>query len=379
MRDKLNDRFLANRNIDLEQKMEAVVNELSGQLKTVIEQLHLMTAKSQEHEKTLSFLQQKAVENAEVKKPIDNNQLTMDLFRIPDPIKSIPEFDGNRKQLTAWLQTAEDTLNVFAPLVPEPQYRLYLQAVSNKIKGKAKDQLCLAGNPQSFQEIKAILQETLGDKQELPFYKSQLWATKQTESMSVHTYFNKVKEIVQNIKTLARQNVIYSHAWLAINTFIEEDALAAFISGLRRPYFGYAQAAKPNNIEEAYAFLCKFNSNEIISENSRKSNQITSKITQPFQKHRELPQNKPNLIKSSNVSTGSRSVGGRKHIPMDIELSARSRNTFKRNIINTHELCEEDGGHEVDNEDTEVPENSVPEFEVNLTNFQETQQDDTED
>lgn len=365
MRDKLIDRFIANRQIDLDHEMDQAVNELTVQLKVVVEQLQKMTTKSEEHEQVLAFLQQKAQHTTEAQKPTVEQQLTVDLFRIPDPIKSIPEYDGNRKQLSAWIKTAEDTLNVFAPLVSEPQFKLYLQAVSNKIRGKAKDAICLAGNPQNFEEIKQILLETLGDKQELSFYKSQLWATKQSENTTVHTYFQKIKENVQNIKTLARQNATYSYSWTAINAFIEEDALAAFISGLRKPYFGYAQAAKPKTIEEAYAFLCKFNSNEIISGNSRKPiNHVPPpqpKFNNSYQKPKEWNENNQVYKRPGSIRE--------KATPMDVDVSMRSRNTFNKKMVNTHEI----------NAESEESENLPNELDVNATNFQDDQVEDTED
>lgn len=392
MRQKLAERFDNNRSIESNNsnhEMDTAINQLTEQLKVVVEQVQKMTLKSEEYERSLTFLHQKATEErTEVQIP-EQPQIAFDVFKIPDPIKSIPEYDGNRKQLNAWLQTAEETLNVFKPLAGELQFRLYLQAVSNKIKGKAKDALCLAGNPQSFEEIKAILLETLGDKQELTFYKSQLWATKQNEGMTIHSYFNKIKENIQNVKTLAKQNNVYNQAWPAISMFIEEDALAAFISGLRKPYFGYAQAAKPKNIEEAYAFLCKFNSNEIISENARKiriGNQTPNKLFPPFQKQKEWnpytqTQNKVVPSKDEDVSMRTRNMGGRnKPIPMEVDTSMRSRNTFNRNYsngnqVNTHELHKDDEEREVVNTD----EDPITEFEVNSSNFQADPESDTED
>lgn len=38
-------------------------------------------------------------ENAEVAVPAG----PPDIFRIPDPIKTIPTFEGNKRQLSAWL------------------------------------------------------------------------------------------------------------------------------------------------------------------------------------------------------------------------------------------------------------------------------------
>lgn len=373
MRKKSEQRFDENRNFEDKcsiHRMDTTtaINELTEQIKAVVEQVQRMAVRSEEHDRTLAFLQQNP-ENIFAEKTAEvAQQMTFDAFRIPDPIKSIPEYDGNRKQLNAWLQTAEDTLRVFVPLVSEPQIKLYVQAVSNKIKGRAKDALCLAGNPQSFQEIKTVLLETLGDKQELSFYKSQLWATKQNENMTVHSYFNKIKENVQNIKTLARQNTTYNHAWSAINTFIEEDALAAFISGLRKPYFGYAQAAKPKNIEEAYAFLCKFTTNELISNNIKKPNQ--SSIQNKFNNFQ--PRHNTNSV--INRKPPQPEIG--KPTPMSIDVSTRSKNTFNR-AINTHEILAEPENSQTDED--EIVEDLSPEFEVYSTNFQEDLPEDTAD
>jgi hypothetical protein len=86
-----------------------------------------------------------------------------------------------------------------------------------------------------------------------------------SNDMTIFKYYSTTREIIQKIKTLSKQKALYSEHWEAVNAFIDEDALAAFISGLRKPYFGYAQAARPKDVEEAYAFLCKFTSNEQTS------------------------------------------------------------------------------------------------------------------
>lgn len=333
------------------------MDQIMVQLNTIAEQLQNLNVKQTEHDQILAYLNQKVEQpqGEEIPKAV-NKVNVLDLFRIPDPIKSIPSFDGNRKQLTAWIKTVEDTLGVFEPLVPEQQFNLYLQAVNNKIEGRAKDVLCLAGNPKTFKEVKEILMEALGDRQELSFYKSQLWSTKQSEGTTIHTYFNKIKEIVQNIKGLSKQNKLYNESWIAINAFIDEDALAAFISGLRKPYFGYAQAAKPKGIEEAYAFLCKFNCNELISNNSKKplnqNNQqtMTQKSGNGNQIRNNMVQLKPNQFVNTNERKQSYSVKD-KPTPMEVDLSMRTRNSFNRKLINNHEVCEDE--EEVDTNHTE--------------------------
>lgn len=253
---------------------------------------------------------------------------------------------------------------------------MYIQAVKNKVEGKARDILCLAGDPETFLEVKEILIEALGDKQELSYYKSQLWANKQVENMSVHSYHNKTKEIVQNIKTLAKQNSIYNNSWQAISIFIEEDALAAFISGLRKPYFGFAQAAKPKTLEEAYAFLCKFSTNESISNNSKKpimTNQYTPRTNQMASNSPKFNQfiPKPKDVKEFNYRKPNGPIQDAE-TPMSIDISSRSRNTLNRRIINNHETTQSD---ETSDEilNSENLENPYPE------NFQSDPSSDTED
>lgn len=275
--------------------------------------------------------------------------------------------------MTSWLKTAEETLKIFEPLVAQQQFQMYIQAVRNKIEGRARDILCLAGDPETFPEIKQILLDALGDKQELSFYKSQLWANKQTENMSVHIYYNKTKEIVQNIKGLSKQNPVYCNSWQAILAFIEEDALAAFISGLRKPYFGFAQAAKPKTLEEAYAFLCKFSTNECISNHTKKpiqanfNPQRTNQVG-PIQPKVNQYQVKPKENKEQNYRNWSTQE------PMEVDPSARSRNTFNRKLVNNHEVVIEKGDIEITN-----TENFQEEQDPYSENFQTVQDSDTED
>ena len=51
---------------------------------------------------------------------------------------------------------------------------------------------------------------------------------------------------------------LYCNHWQDINDFIDQECLVAFIKGLNKEYFGYVQAARPEYLESAYSFLCKF-------------------------------------------------------------------------------------------------------------------------
>lgn len=354
------------------------LDQINAQLAAIATQLTNLSQKQVEQDQVLTYLGQKLetpVKPVVPQEPTHDNQKVADIFRIPDPIKSIPSFDGNKKQVNAWLKTAEETLSLFAELVPQAQFKMYTQAVKNKIEGKAKDILCLAGDPETFTEIKAILLEALGDKQELSYYKSQLWANKQQDTMNIHSFYKKTKEIVQNIKSLAKQNATYYASWNAISTFIEEDALAAFISGLKKPYFGYAQAAKPKSIEEAYAFLCKFTSNETISVTYKKnqSQTVHSRVTQLDTNHSKynLVQNKPKDIPNFQTKRLDRPPTEY----MEVDPSSRTRNSGnKKFTYNTHEVLPDDNKSvEISNTET-----SHDDENSDLGNFQEELDSDTE-
>lgn len=262
------------------------------------------------------------------------------LFKIPDPIKMLPVFDGNAKQLNAWLATAEETLNAFVQHVTPLQYKMYVTAVTNKIQGKARDIICLAGNPDDFEQVKEVLINALGDRQELSTYKCQLWQCRMTEGMSISKYYNKSKAIIQNIKTLAKQKDKYRNNWEIINEFIEEDALAAFISGLCEPYFGYAQAARPKDIEDAYAFLCKFKSKEIAAHSM-----AGDSSKRKYQKNKEL-ETKSNRPSGSNKNYNQKAELQNKERfeqaePMDA-TTTRSRLTVNKKQLNNNETVSQD-------------------------------------
>jgi hypothetical protein len=91
------------------------MEEIRAELASITGALNAMIQRNTENERTINRL---------------NEQLNLqrnpgDLFRIPDPIKSIPSYDGNRNQLNAWLKTVQDTLDIFRPNVTEQHFKIY--------------------------------------------------------------------------------------------------------------------------------------------------------------------------------------------------------------------------------------------------------------
>ena len=262
-----------------------------------------------------------------------------DMFRIPDPLKTIPTFDGNKKHLISWIATAQKILNMFKPIVSVQVYEMYVQAVINKIEGKARDTLCVNGNPTTFEEIVEILTNSFGDKRDMATYQTQLWTMKMDES--IHVYYKRTKEIAHNMKALAKQKDLYRNSWQAINDFIDQECLAAFIKGLSKQYFGYVQAAKPEDLETAYSFLCKFQNSEQTKKITENSNAFNKSKPTPFV---------PKTGNSNHPSSGSVKntfSHKQKPIPMEIDQSMRSRDKIFAHTA-------EDGDSDCDNEENEL-------------------------
>ena len=236
----------------MEQQIEILIQKVQ-QLDGAINALH---QENQTQRETIHRLQNRPTQD-------------QDPFKIPDPIKGLPTFDGNKKQLAGWLSSAKKTLALFAAGYTAQQQEVFLQGVLNKITGPARDIICVAGELRTFEDVEQALTHALGDKKEIAQYKSTLWTLKMSDKTDIHNYYKKTCESVQCIKNLARSKTLYATHWEAIDQFIEEDALAAFLTGLAKPYFGYAQSAKPKDVREAYAFLCQFTGNEIVRDHTK--------------------------------------------------------------------------------------------------------------
>lgn len=346
---------LSNRFLGKNKKMD----QLTVQMQEISRQLANLTTKQAQYDEKLNSLQQELpipdfsdIESeagaANLPGPTNSANLMESLSKIPDPIKSIPSFDGNVKQLNAWILSTEQTLKIFKPLVPTNVFSIYEQCVINKLQGKAKDVICMAQYPLTFAEAKQILLNRLGERQDLSAYKAKLWRNRQGESMSVHKYYQRTQYLVETIKSLAKQDSDYAKHWPVICKFIDQDALAAFVSGLNEFYFGHALSARPKTLEDAYAFLCEFTSSERIARGEKKNDNNNSR--QKFGNSKPNPnfskQKQPQI--QHNHSQNPKNIKPNDVEPMEIG-SVRSRLTLNRNM-NNNEVEREESDEEYESE-----------------------------
>lgn len=282
------------------------------------------------------------------------SQSASSLFRIPDPIRIIPSFDGNKKQLTAWLTTVRRTLSLFTNNTTPPELlAIYEQTIINKIEGRARDTICVNGNPSTFEEAAEILQSVYGDRNTIATYQTQLWSMKMNESLNIH--YKKVKEIMISMKSVARENDLYAKHWQAINHFLEQECLAAFINGLSKPYFGYAQTAQPNDLESAYAFLCRF-------QNAEKTKTQTQAVFEQNQSGKAFNNKKDKTSEKKFNSYSPKPQSDRqKPTPMDIDPTLRVSN---RNKIFAHTTNNDEDSDSAEEVEQETPEQEEVNFQI---------------
>ena len=98
---------------------------------------------------------------AEMQKTIDNlnNQLRiqlniqnpvqnfMDLGKIPDIVRDIPQFDGNPSKLIQWVSDVDGVIELFAQFAGTNQYGLVVRTIRRKIVGEANEVLVNSNTP----------------------------------------------------------------------------------------------------------------------------------------------------------------------------------------------------------------------------------------
>lgn len=348
------------------------VSAISEQLAQIMRAIEAINHRQNQYELRLNSNNAPTVQNVQEIQSA-SRILSGDPFRIPDPIKMLPTFNGNKKQLSNWLDSAEKTLKLFEERVDPDIFEIYLATVINKIEGQAKDILCTNGNPKTFDDVRKILIESLGDKQELSTYNCLLWHNKMDGNPNKH--YQKTKELINNIKSLAKQNPKYNYHWDGINDFIDEYSLAAYVGGLEKPYFGYVQAAKPKNIEDAYAFICKFTSlesNKSLTQTNMPHNKQELKPGGTGHRNNSFPKsNHPKTAQSLRQDSKSHKPNESRSLeksvePMDIG-STRSKLTLNKRQINNTEF------HQSEDYSDSERENYEEDVDINFCSEQQNQ------
>ncbi|XP_062551311.1 uncharacterized protein LOC134216438 [Armigeres subalbatus] len=205
-------------------------------------------------------------------------------FSIPDPIKNLSEFTGNKKELSSWLREVDELYEMFkikgANGQPDSISSMYLRAIKNKIKGDARAVVCANGDPDTISGIKQVLLEQYGDHRDFATNVSALFNINRKDKTHLK-FYNECKEINTRLKANLSSNPISE------KQIIDILSVAKYLDNIGEPLASIIRQSKPQSLEEAYEAVC-------INQNA----EIRSK---PFKFHSQSkPQSQPGSSGSNN-------------------------------------------------------------------------------
>lgn len=171
------------------------------------------------------------------------------MFHVPDPIKQLSEFSGNKKELIIWLDEVDQLYNSFKVKgingAPDTMNAYYVQAIKNKIRGEARITLCANGNPSTIPEIKKVLMQHYGDQRDIATNLNLLFNTKKGDR-SHQKFFNDVKELEMRIRSNLQLNPLSSVQLL------QKIVITKYLDNITEPLASIIRSTNPANIEEAF-------------------------------------------------------------------------------------------------------------------------------
>lgn len=268
-------------------------------------------------------------------------------FRTPDPVKNLPTFGGNKKETSAWLEDAENTLDLFKEYRGKPMYSQIVRAIKNKIIGEAKGILIAAGNPNSWDEIKSVLINSYGDRRDLTTHIQSLFYTNQGKK-TLQEYYNKIKTIDTAIKSTAATIDDYKSSTKAINSLVSLMTLTRFIDGLSDELSFHVRSYRPESLEEAYEITVQYS-------NAAYRQKLNKKPTQDRQWHADKrtqsqpqgqvpsslqnPQAKFNTQQSQNLNNKFNGSGRFRNQKNNLDDDVSMRTAKSKIEVNNHNSC----------------------------------------
>lgn len=142
--------------------------------------------------------------------PNDNNTNQGSLTNLadlntPDIIKNLPNFNGDPRDLQTFVDRV-DRIEAILVRSSTDQVTIssWLQAIRQKIKGKASDRLRLHGEPQNWPDMRKCLQRHFSDHRDQRTLYSSLNNLRQTTS--VNDFYEQILELVKHNHTGSSRN-----------------------------------------------------------------------------------------------------------------------------------------------------------------------------
>jgi hypothetical protein len=158
-------------------------------------------------------------------------------------VKLIPRnFNGNPKELREFCEGVESAKQVVHP----SKYPLLLKFIESKITGEAKDRLLARLERNTWEQIKAILEENYAVKRTLEYYAGILFTSKQAPNESVAQWGSRIDGMGIDLMREARTRIERTNpqAVGGGNILVSELMKGSFISGLKDDRIKYIVKAR---------------------------------------------------------------------------------------------------------------------------------------
>jgi hypothetical protein len=160
-------------------------------------------------------------------------------------------FDGNPKNLREFCEGVESAKQVVHPT----KYPLLLKFVESKITGEAKDKLLARTERNSWEQIRAILEENYAVKRTLEFYASVLFTSRQGNNETVAQWGSRIDSMGIDLlrESRARIEKINPRGVEGGAILVSEFMKGSFVAGLKDDRVKYIVKARGE--EESLAQL----------------------------------------------------------------------------------------------------------------------------
>lgn len=168
-----------------------------------------------------------------------------------DMVKSVPEFDGKQENYVSWRQAATAAYKIFEKYEGSSRHYQAVGILKNKVRGPAAAALSSFNTVFNFHAILARLDFTYADKTPIHVIKQELSLSRQGE-LPLLKYYDEIERKL----TLLTNKTIMTHdtaAAAVLNEQHREDALHAFVSGLKKSLKMAVFPAQPRDLPSALA------------------------------------------------------------------------------------------------------------------------------
>lgn len=201
-------------------------------------------------------------EKEEEGRRVDTVNRVVNQLKIPDAIKDLPTFKGDKNGLYDFIQNVEEILTICRPACNNnPTYTsIIIRAIRNKIIDDANDVLLMYGTEINWDQIRANLILHYADKRDETSLIRDLHRLSQG-SDTVEKFFSRIIDILNTMTNGANINTPRDENRLTVITakqsLYNSMCLSVFLAGLREPMGSMIRAMRPTTLPEAFSFCLK--------------------------------------------------------------------------------------------------------------------------